>query len=322
MNRIVRQSCTLILLLGFVVSYTAAQAPHVSPPPLVPCDDAGEGMPCVEIVTEVGDILGVWRRYFQGASAMAFTEYRDDDTFTITPSLQAETHGTGTISFEGGVAAIAASAGGTAPAECKAPGRYELRLIRVGERPVALTYSLVGEDECMPRVGDLGMPMIYYGGSGEELEMSPDVPALAQPLVPCPDVVGEAYPCDVVVTRAEDAAGIWKQYVSRPDLQAPGGMGYQRINPDGSVVIADAPENTAAPYGNYPFGRYAFEGNEVRLTVDAADVPPMCQTATLRFHVYRYGAQPVALLLAPVEDDCPPRLQDTRLPFIWVADAN
>jgi predicted secreted protein len=321
MNRIVGYRSTVTLLLGFLLSYAAAQAPQSSPPPLVPCEDAADGMPCVDIVTDVGDIVGMWRRYFAGATAMGFTEYRGDGTFTIASS-QADMHNTGTISFEDGVAAIAASPGGTAPPACVAPGTYELRLIRIGEQPVALTYSLVGEDECMPRVGDLGMPMIYYGGSGEELEMDPDVPALAQPLVPCPEVVDEAYPCDVVVTRAEDAAGIWKQYVSRPDLQAPGGMGYQRINPDGSVVIADAPENTAAPHGNYPFGRYAFGGNEVRLTVDAADVPPMCQTATLRFHVYRYGAQPVALLLAPVEDDCPPRLQDTRLPFIWVADAN
>ena len=67
---------------------------------------------------------------------------------------------------------------------------------------------------------------------------------------------------------------------------------------------------------------YAFDGNEVRLTVDAPNVPPTCQRATLRFHVYRYGTQPVALLGVLLDDDCPPRLQDMSLPFIWVAGAD
>ena len=152
--------------------------------------------------------------------------------------------------------------------------------------------------------------------------MDEGVPALDQALVPCPETVDEAYPCDLVVTRAEDAAGIWKQYLGRPDLMAPDGMGYQRINPDGTFVIADTPENTAAPFGNYPFGTFAFDGREVRVSVDGPAVPPMCQSATQRFHVYRYGAQPVALLVAPIEDECAPRLQDTGVPFVWVADAD
>jgi len=111
------------------------------------------------------------------------------------------------------------------------------------------------------------MPMIYYGGSGEELAMDPNVGAPAQPLVRCPEEGDEVYPCDIVVTRAEDAVGIWMQYVSRPDLMAPEGMGYHRVNPDGSFVIADAPENTAAPFGNYPFGTSTFNVGEVRLSV-------------------------------------------------------
>jgi hypothetical protein len=98
-------------------------------------------------------------------------------------------------------------------------------------------------------------------------------------------------------------------------------MGYQRINSDGSFVMADAPENTTAPFANWPYGSYTFEGSLARLTVEANGVPPICRTATQRFHVYRYGEQPVALLIAPVEDDCPPRLEDTRVPFIWVAPA-
>jgi hypothetical protein len=310
-----------ILLLGFVLSYAAAQAPHASPPPLVPCEDAAEGMPCVEIVTEVEDIVGTWRRYYQGGNAMGFTEFRSDGTLTIAPDLQAEMHNTGTISFEDGVAAITASPGGTAPAECIAPGMYELRLVRLGDRPVLLSFTLTEEgDACGFRVGDFSMPMIAYDGSGEELQMDPEVEARAQPLVPCPED-GAEVPCSVVATSAEDVAGIWKQYLGNPAMQAPGGMAFQRIRPDGSIVLADTPENTAARFGNYPFATVAFEGDEARLTV-GAEVPPPCQTAIQRYHVYRYGTQPVALLLAPIQDECAPRLQDTRHPFIWVGGAD
>jgi hypothetical protein len=318
MNRII----ALILLLGLVISYAAAQGPQATPPPLVPCDDAADGMPCVEIVTEVGDIVGTWRRYYQGGAAMGFTEFRSDGTLTIAPDLQAEMHNTGTISFDGGVASIAASPGGPAPPECIAPGRYELRLFRVDDRPVLLSFRAMEEgDACGFRVGDFSMPMIAYDGSGEELQMDPDVEARAQPLVPCPDEVDEPYPCAVVATRAEDAAGIWKHYAGRPDLQAPGGMAYQRIRSDGSFAMADTPQNTANRFGRYPFGTLAFEGGEVQLTV-GGEVPPGCETATHRYHVYRHGTQPVALFIVPLEDECAPRLRDMGQPFIWVADAN
>lgn len=318
MNRII----ALISLLGLVISYAAAQAPQASPPPLVPCEEAAEGVPCVIVVTELSEVVGTWRRYYQGANAMGFSEFRSDGTVTIGPDLQAGLQATATMSIENGVASIAANPGGPAPPECVTPGEYELRLIRLGDRPVALTFSLMAEDDpCVFRVGDFSMPMIYYGGSGAELAMEPDVAAVAQPLVPCPDEVDEPYPCSVVATRAEDAAGIWKQYLGNPAMQAPGGMAYQRIRPDGSIVLADTPENTATRFGNYPFATVVFEGDEARLTV-GADVPPACQTAIQRYHVYRYGAQPVALLIAPIHDECPPRLQDTGLPFIWVAGAD
>lgn len=321
MNRMVGHRFTVALLF-LVLSYAVAQAPPSSLPPLVPCGDAAEGMPCVDIVTEMEDIVGVWRRYYMGASAMAFTEFRQDGTLSIVQELPGDARVSGIVSFDGGVAAFVANPDGPAAPECKAPGLYELRLIRLDGQPVALSFKLMNEDPCMPRVGDFSMPMIYYGGSGEELAMDPDVGALAQPLVPCPEDVDEAYPCDVFVTRAEDAAGIWRQYVGRPDLMAPGGMGYQRINPDGSFVIADTPESTAAPFGNYPFGSFAFEGGEVRVRVDAPGIPPMCETAIHRFHVYRFGAQNVALLAVPIEDECAPRLRDMGRPIIWVADVD
>jgi hypothetical protein len=273
-------------------------------------------------VTELSEVVGTWRRYYQGANAMGYSEFRSDGTVTIGPDLQAGLRATATISIDDGVAAIAANPGGPAPPECVTPGLYELRLIRLGDRPVALSFHLMAEsDPCAFRVGDFSMPMIHYEGSGAELAMDPDVAAIAQPLVPCPEDGDEAFPCAVVATRAEDAAGIWKHYAGRPDLQAPGGMAYQRIRPDGSFAMADTPQNTAHRFGRYPFGTLAFEGGEVQLTV-GGDVPPGCETATHRYHVYRYGTQPVALLIAPIEDACAPRLRDMRQPFIWVADAD
>jgi hypothetical protein len=321
MDRMVGYRFTVALLL-LVLSYAAAQAPQASLPPLVPCEEAAEGKPCVHIVTEMADIVGVWRRYVQHANGMAFTEFREDGTLSIVSSLPGDDRVTGTVRFEDGIAYLAANPDGPAPPECKAPASLELRLVRLGDRPVALGFTRLSEDRCVLRVVDYGMPMIYYSGSGEELAMDFSVGALAQPLVPCPEDGDEAYPCEIVVTRAEDAAGIWKHYVGRPDLQAPGGMGYQRINPDGSFVMADAPENTTAPFRNYPFGTYAFEDGQVWLSVDAPDVPEECQAARQRFRVYRYGAQPVALLVVPLLDRCAPRLQDARLPFIWVGDAD
>jgi hypothetical protein len=198
---------------------------------------------------------------------------------------------------------------------------YELRLIRFGEHPVALSFSRLSEDRCVPRA-NLMRPMVFYGGSGEELAMVRNQLELPQPLVPCPEQVDEPYPCDLVVTRAEDAAGIWKQYLSGPDLLAPDGMGYQRIDPDGRFIIVDTPGNTVATVGDYPYGTYAFRNRQVWLTVDAPDVPESCKTGVQRFHVYRYGAQPVALFVVPLLDHCMPRLQDMRLPFIWVATAD
>lgn len=303
-----------------LLAQAAPPAPQAPRPPLVPCDEAAEGAPCVETVTDLAQIAGVWRRYFEGANSMAYTTYHEDGTFAIRHSPHGEPYVTGRIALEDGLAAISANPDGPAPPPCVAPGSYELRLIRLGERPIALSHVLVGEDACVMRAGDLRLPMVYYEGD-DDLAMNPDRAALEQPLVPCPEAGEAPRPCEVIATAPEDAAGIWRHYAGRPDLNAPGGMGYQRINRDGSFVMADAPEHTAAPHGNWPYGSYAFEDGLVQLTVEAEGVPPMCQRATSRFRVYRYGEQPVALLVEPVDDACPPRLQDTRTPFIWVAPA-
>ncbi len=70
----------------------------------------------------------------------------------------------------------------------------------------------------------------------------------------------EAYACDVIVTSAEDVAGVWKQYLGDPGFAAPMGMGYIHYQDDGSFFIADTPENTIESYNNYPFGNDHLRG--------------------------------------------------------------
>jgi hypothetical protein len=134
--------------------------------------------------------------------------------------------------------------------------------------------------------------------------------------VPCE--AGAGGPCVQVARSPDDIVGVWKQFVGRPDLQAPGGMGYIRYRPDGTYSLADAVENTAEPHGAYPRGRVTFDGEIMTLLVDG-DVPPECKEATFVVHVIRHGDQSVALHYQPVEDACTPRLADLALPIVWVA---
>jgi hypothetical protein len=296
----------------------APSGPPAGRPPLVECVE-GETSPCVEIVDEISDIVGVWRRYFQGGTAMAFTVYTDAGEFGITPDPQAEPNIAGTIIFEEGLALIAASEDSPAPPECIAPGTYEIRLLRVGEQPVALTYFQI-DDACPGRIGDFGEPMLYYTDA-EVAELDPDVNPLAQSLVPCPDNTNsgmDAYPCDVIATSAEDVIGIWKQYLGNPNLAAPMGMGYIRYLEDGSYFIADTAENSAEIYENYPYGRIDFNEATVTITVDS-QVPPGCETGDYTMRVIRMGDQPVALTYTIVDDECLPRRGDLGEALIWIA---
>lgn len=292
--------------------------PPAGRPPLVECVE-GEDTPCVEIADEIGDIVGVWRRYFGGGTGMAFTVYTDAGEFGITPDPQADPNIAGTIIFEDGLALIAAGEDSPAPPECIAPGTYEIRLIRVGEQPVALTYFQI-DDACPGRIGDFGEPMLYYTDA-VVMELNPDIEALAQPLVPCPDEMDddmEAYPCDVVATSANDVAGVWKQYLGNPNLAAPMGMGYIRYLNDGSYFIADAAENSVEIYENYPYGMISFDESIVTITVDS-QVPPGCETGDYTMRVIQLGDQPVALTYTILDDECLPRRGDLGEALIWIA---
>lgn len=138
------------------------------------------------------------------------------------------------------------------------------------------------------------------------------------PLVSCEEGA-EPVPCVVLATQPEDIAGIWKQHLGNPMLNAPNSMGFIRYNTDGTYSLADTPENTAAPFQNYPRGSYTLENGVITITVDGEMVPPECREARYELRVYRHGTQPVALHYMPIEDDCTGRLQDLSQPLVWVA---
>jgi len=136
-------------------------------------------------------------------------------------------------------------------------------------------------------------------------------------LVPCVD--GVETPCDVIATQAEDIVGVWQQYLLDPFFNAPAGMAFIRYNLDGTFVLADTAENTAAPYENYPRGTYHFEG--AQFVIDPVEgVPEPCGGASVfQLRVVKYGEQPVALRYVPINDACVSRLQDLSQALIWVA---
>jgi hypothetical protein len=140
------------------------------------------------------------------------------------------------------------------------------------------------------------------------------------PLVPCEEGA-EMMPCVVLAMQPEDIAGIWRQYLGNPMLNAPDGMGFIRYNMDGTFALADTPENTAAPYPPYPHGTYTLENGVITISVEGEMVPPECRTARHELRVYRYGDQPVALHYVHIEDDCVGRRQDMSHPVVWVAPA-
>jgi len=148
----------------------------------------------------------------------------------------------------------------------------------------------------------------------------------AQALAPKPPLVactaGKAAPCVVLATQTADMAGIWKQYQSNPAFAPLGGMGFIRYNADGTFALADAPENTAAPYKTFPHGTFSFEGT--RMTLNVQGVPPNmpeCARGIFEVRVLRLGEQLVGMSFTPVEETCKARLADTAQVQLYVGPA-
>ncbi len=142
-------------------------------------------------------------------------------------------------------------------------------------------------------------------------------PNMAKSLVPCAS--GVTAPCDLIATKAEDIAGVWKQYFNNPRFNAPGGMAYIRYNADGTYIIADSIENTAKPFKSYPTGTFKFDGDQFIFS-PAADAPAPCDIPPhYQMRVLKYGDKPVALRYVPISEMCPARLQDLIQALVWVA---
>ena len=134
-------------------------------------------------------------------------------------------------------------------------------------------------------------------------------------LVPCAE--GVTSPCDLIATKAEDIAGVWKQYLGGPRFNAPSGMAYIRYNADGTYIIADSIANSAQPYGSYPSGTFQFEGSH--FIIDPVVGSPCAGPGIFQLRVLQYGDAPVALRYVTISDPCTGRAQDLSQALMWVS---
>lgn len=165
----------MIVLLGLVSGLVLAQEnPPMEPPtqPLIACptiapEDA-EQHPCDLLATKAEDIVGVWTVYFNAGPA--FIRYNADGTWLIADTVEhtnaasAEGYPFGTFSFdENGVftSLDPNTPVQIMPDECRA-GRYLLRVIKVGDQPVALNKAVL--DDCFaPRRTDWAYTLLWVG---------------------------------------------------------------------------------------------------------------------------------------------------------------
>lgn len=136
-------------------------------------------------------------------------------------------------------------------------------------------------------------------------------------LVPC--TTGLTGPCDLIATKAEDIAGVWKQYLIGPVFNAPEGMAYIRFNADGTMNLADSIENSAKPETSYASGTFSFDGQVVTYGAVVGAPPPCNEPPQYQLRVLKYDGKPVALRYIAINDPCVDRLRDVNQALIWVA---
>jgi hypothetical protein len=160
-----------VLLVLFAVQ-VFAQEPAFPPPTraLVPCEpDMTEPIPCDMIVTQAEDILGVWAVYFNGEPA--YIRFNADGTFWTSgdadidmedPDYPAADYtidetGVFTTSF----LPVPEIPGYEGREDCIS-GRYLARVIKMGDQPIALNISVLGD--CFdPRRTDYAYAMVWVG---------------------------------------------------------------------------------------------------------------------------------------------------------------
>jgi hypothetical protein len=147
-------------------------------------------------------------------------------------------------------------------------------------------------------------------------------PNMETSLVPCE--AGVTKPCDMIATKAEEIAGVWKQYLQGPFFNAPGEVAYIRFYADGTFHVADTIENSTKPFKNYPTGTFKFDGqNWSTPTVlnDGVLAPCTLATDAYQARIMMYGDKPVGLRFVFISDGCLGRIFDYTQPLVWVAPA-
>jgi hypothetical protein len=136
-----------------------------------------------------------------------------------------------------------------------------------------------------------------------------DAPARRIADVAC---TGAPAACVVVATSPSNIAGLWQQ--------AQEGHGFVRYNADGTFWQARTIEDSGAPVEGMSRGTVRFDGDVMTIELAASPVPA-CLTARYVVGVLHYGAEPVALVYMPVEDECEARRLNFSVPLVRVGDA-
>lgn len=169
---------------------------------------------------------------------------------------------------------------------------------------------------------DYNRDRLQYEGQSviSELSVAAALPLVSiEPLMPCPTDATSTTICDVIATRAEDIEGVWSVYFNA-------GPAFIRYNPDGTWVIGDTIESTAAvAVQGYPSGTYSFDDNGLFTSFDPNTpgelMPEECRGAHYQLRVIKVGGQPVALNHA-VRDDCfAPRRTDWAYTMLWAGSS-
>ncbi|WP_168734859.1 hypothetical protein [Deinococcus sp. KSM4-11] len=161
----------LLLSCAPTLAQTPAAAPAAGPYPALVACEAGQDRPCVVLASQASDITGVWKQYqhnpaFAPSNSMGFIRYAADGTFVLSSTVAGTAQPAapfphGTYSFSG--SRLTMNVQGVPPSmpEC-ALAVYEVRVLRLGSRPVALQYTPV-QDTCKPRLADLSYDLPYVG---------------------------------------------------------------------------------------------------------------------------------------------------------------
>lgn len=159
----------MLAVLALTAGVASAQPPAGPRAPLVPCAAAAADAPCIDIATSAADIAGIWRHpvanpAFQAPDGLGYIAYFPDGRLRLAGSIEdlasdETSYMFGVIEFDGNFSRVTLGREAPLPV-CSGPFVHQHQVIRLGGQPVALFVQPV-EDECPPRLSDLGVPLIW-----------------------------------------------------------------------------------------------------------------------------------------------------------------